>query len=101
MKKTMHLLLLSVFIALPAWAGDAVPVSAAPAATAEAGAKATPEATAKEAKKAKKTKKAKKAKQETAAEAAPLGCPTGCALMACPPPSGPVRCCNTTTHQAC
>jgi hypothetical protein len=35
------------------------------------------------------------------AGAAVESCPAGCALMACPPPSGPVRCCNTTTLKAC
>ena len=35
------------------------------------------------------------------AASAPLSCPTGCAVMNCPPPSGPIVCCNTTTHQAC
>lgn len=32
---------------------------------------------------------------------APTACPTGCALMNCPPPSGPIKCCNTTTLQPC
>lgn len=31
----------------------------------------------------------------------PLGCPTGCALMNCPPPGGPYRCCNTKTYAPC
>lgn len=33
--------------------------------------------------------------------AAPMACPTGCALMNCPPPSGPWQCCNTATHKPC
>lgn len=28
-------------------------------------------------------------------------CAVGCALMHCPPPGGPVVCCNTTTLKAC
>ncbi len=28
-------------------------------------------------------------------------CLPGCATMHCPPPGGPVRCCNTTTYAAC
>ncbi len=33
--------------------------------------------------------------------AAPMACPTGCVFMNCPPPAGPVRCCNTATHTPC
>ena len=29
------------------------------------------------------------------------GCPAGCAIMACPPPNGPVSCCNVTTKKSC
>ena len=28
-------------------------------------------------------------------------CPTGCLYTRCPPPSGPYKCCNTTTWQPC
>lgn len=28
-------------------------------------------------------------------------CPSGCVLTNCPPPSGPIKCCNTTTFQPC
>ena len=28
-------------------------------------------------------------------------CATGCSFMHCPPPSGPMVCCNTSTFQAC
>lgn len=28
-------------------------------------------------------------------------CAVGCVLMKCPPPGGPVRCCNTATYQPC
>lgn len=28
-------------------------------------------------------------------------CPTGCLYLRCPPPSGPYKCCNTTTFQPC
>lgn len=28
-------------------------------------------------------------------------CPTGCVFTRCPPPSGPYKCCNTTTWQPC
>ena len=28
-------------------------------------------------------------------------CPTGCTSMHCPPPAGPVECCNTTTYKPC
>jgi len=105
MKKIMQLMLLAAFISLPAWAGEAVaPVTATPKATPEATA-VTPEATAKKA----KTKKAK-SKKGTAKKATPAAtsaavsqsiCPPGCAMMNCPPPSGPIKCCNTTTHNAC
>jgi len=44
---------------------------------------------------------ASKAPAAASAEITPLGCPVGCALMACPPPSGPVKCCNVTTHGSC
>lgn len=30
-----------------------------------------------------------------------LGCPPGCQMMNCPPPSGSVRCCSTTTYTPC
>jgi len=29
------------------------------------------------------------------------GCPTGCSLMHCPPPNGPIVCCNQTTYIPC
>lgn len=28
-------------------------------------------------------------------------CPVGCVYMHCPPPTGPVVCCNTATYKAC
>lgn len=28
-------------------------------------------------------------------------CNAGCILMHCPPPSGPIVCCNTSTYKAC
>ena len=30
-----------------------------------------------------------------------MGCAAGCQTMHCPPPSGALVCCNTTTHKAC
>ncbi len=41
----------------------------------------------------------------TATAVAPVdtaeGCAAGCATMRCPPPNGPVMCCNIKTYQAC
>jgi len=37
----------------------------------------------------------------SAATTTPMGCAAGCAMMNCPPPTGPVVCCNTSTHKAC
>jgi hypothetical protein len=34
-------------------------------------------------------------------DALTTACPTGCVYTHCPPPSGPYRCCNTTTYQPC
>lgn len=30
-----------------------------------------------------------------------LSCPTGCVIMNCPPPGGPVMCCSTRTYSPC
>lgn len=80
------LLLLSALIVVPAWAGDAAsePTASSPA-------------TKQDAPKHKKKKAAKhKAKQteSTAANKSILSCPTGCALVHCPTPAGPVVCCK-------
>ena len=34
-------------------------------------------------------------------KAGPMSCPAGCAFMNCPPPTGPLECCNMTTYQKC
>lgn len=96
------LLLLLAFAAIPAWAGDAAPVS-------ETGLNINLDCATKnrsfqvarlENGQSRKGA-AKSAEGEGAAADAPEGCPAGCQMMACPPPSGPVRCCNTKTYQPC
>ena len=47
------------------------------------------------------TKPSTKALPQSADGSSEPGCPTGCMLMNCPPPSGPVQCCNTSTFQPC
>ncbi len=138
-----NLLLLLAFIAVPVWAGDAVPVSETgvvielkgkaqglsalmaglekETAYNEAGCSSKPAKSGKTAKitcakadgalltflsknaaaKVHWTISAAATSAAPSAVSSPLSCPTGCSLMNCPPPSGPVMCCNTTTHQPC
>ena len=91
------LLLLLALIVVPAWAGEATVASSPQEPSAQASQNAPKH----------KTKKSAKHNEKKTAPAAvsqgvpPPGCTTGCSLMACPPPTGSVKCCNTTTHQAC
>ena len=95
--KNILLFLLAMIVA-PVWAEDE---SVAPSYT-EPSAQAAPD------KKANCTQMAFLGKNlsaivspAAAGDSSEPGCPTGCVLMACPPPSGPVKCCNTTTYQPC
>lgn len=92
MKNT--LLFLLALIVVPAWAGD------------EAFAPSTQKPT--EMQIAPDTKACSEKLALLSEEASPkgsvestLGCPTGCNMTNCPPPGGPVQCCNTTTHAPC
>jgi hypothetical protein len=31
----------------------------------------------------------------------PMSCPTGCSIINCPPPSGPLECCHISNHTPC
>ena len=94
--KNLLLLLSALIFAVPAWAADE---AAAPSAT-QASADSQP--TQKTTKKARKHKKKKKAESKSSVTAAPaITCPTGCAVMHCPPPGGPYECCNTKTYSPC
>ena len=134
------LLLLSVLIVVPAWAGDAVPVSGTGVVIELKGSAKSlsvlvadlekdavykaAECSSKPMKKSGKTAKitcaqadgallaflaknapanvhwsisaaaTKRVSTATSKGVAPLGCPTGCSLMNCPPPGGPVVCCK-------
>lgn len=103
--KNLLLLLSALIFAAPAFAADTAGAASAVPSASAAPEKATQPDTAKKAKKTKKAKKKtapKKKAEATATEGvAPMGCPTGCQTMNCPPPGGPVRCCNTATYTPC
>ena len=98
------LLFLLALIVVPAWAGDAAVEPSAQNPTAKQAAPNTAEkqAAPKHKKKKAAKHKAKRAVSGTANKSvAPLGCPTGCTTMHCPPPVGPTECCNTATYAPC
>ena len=95
--KSMLLIVLTLIV-VPAWAADApsAPPSQEPSTQ-------TKQAVPKHKAKHKAKLKAKEAAPTAAIQKTipPKPCNAGCANMNCPPPSGPMECCNTTTHQAC
>lgn len=87
------LLLLLALIVVPAWAGDVTVASSTPQPSSQA------------------TQIVPETKSDSGwlkflindSSAGTLSCQTGCTLMNCPPPSGPVVCCHKTAqgYQAC
>ncbi len=96
MKNT--LLLLSALIVAPVWAEDASVVPS----TLETSVQAAPDNKGKCVQMAFLSKNfSAKTAPVAAGNSSEPGCPTGCVFMACPPPSGPAQCCNTSTFQPC
>ena len=93
--KNLLLFLLALTV-VPAWAGDA--------AVEQSAQNPMEKQTAPKHKKKKAAKHKAKQAAPTAANKSlspATSCPTGCVMMHCPPPGGPIECCNTATYTPC
>lgn len=95
MKMKNILLLLSALVVVPAWAGDAAVAPSTTQSTLQATQTAPETKTECGSSFLIKEACAKELPGAAASKGvAPLGCPTGCSLMNCPQPGGPVVCCK-------
>ena len=95
--KKMLLLLCGLIFAAPAWAADTAGAPANPPASASSAQAASAAQPGKET--PKKAKKKKKKAKSAATDKSVLSCPTGCTLVHCPAPVGPIVCCKN--NMAC